>query len=69
MIPKRRGFFFPLQKKGETDMPRRKLEELNLLDDFLFGSMVTYPEIGEKFTRELLKTIFQKDFGKLYFFS
>ena len=46
-------------------MPRRKLEELNLLDDFLFGSMVTYPEIGEKFTKELLKTIFQKDFGKL----
>lgn len=46
-------------------MPRRKLEELNLLDDFLFGSMVTYPEIGEKFMRELLKVIFQRDFGKL----
>lgn len=46
-------------------MQRRKLEELNLLDDFLFGSMVTYPEIGEKFIREILKTIFRKDFGKL----
>lgn len=46
-------------------MARRKLEELNLLDDFLFGTMVTYPEIGEKFIRELLKVIFQKDFGNL----
>ena len=46
-------------------MARRKLEELNLLDDFLFGSMVTYPGIGEAFTRILLKIIFQRDFGKL----
>ena len=46
-------------------MPKRKLEELNLLDDFLFGSMVTYPEIGEKFIREILRTIFQRDFGRL----
>ena len=27
-------------------MQKRKLEELNLLDDFLFGSMVTFPGIG-----------------------
>ena len=46
-------------------MTRRKLEDLNLLDDFLFGSMVTYPEIGEKFVKELLKTIFGREFGKL----
>lgn len=46
-------------------MIRRKLEELNLLDDFLFGTMLTYPEIGEKFVRELLKTIFGREFGKL----
>ena len=46
-------------------MAKRKLEDLNLLDDFLFGSMVTHPEIGEKFVREFLKTIFGKDFGKL----
>lgn len=46
-------------------MQRRKLEELNLLDDFLFGSMVTYPEIGEKFIREILRIIFKRDFGKL----
>ncbi len=46
-------------------MPKRTLEELNLLDDFLFGSMVTYPEIGEAFIRELLKTIFGRKFGSL----
>ena len=46
-------------------MQRRKLENLNLLDDFLFGTMVTYPGIGEAFVRELLKIIFQKEFGPL----
>ena len=46
-------------------MAKRKLEDLNLLDDFLFGSMVTHPEVGERFVREILKTIFGKDFGKL----
>ena len=46
-------------------MQKRKLRDLNLLDDFLFNSMVTYPGIGEEFSRELLKIIFQKDLGKL----
>lgn len=46
-------------------MTRKRLEELNLLDDFLFGSMVTHPEIGEKFIRELLQIIFCRKFGKL----
>ena len=31
-------------------MQRRKLEELNLMDDFLFNAMLTHPETGEKFT-------------------
>lgn len=35
------------------------------MDDFLFGSMVTYPKIGEAFIRELLKTIFGREFGSL----
>lgn len=46
-------------------MYKRSVEEMNLLDDFLFGKMVTYPEIGEKFSRELLKVIINKDFTKL----
>lgn len=46
-------------------MTKRKLEDLNLLDDFLFNSVVNYPDIGEKFIRELLRVILGKDFGKL----
>ena len=46
-------------------MQRRKLEDLNLLDNFLFGTMVSYPVIGERFLRELLRIIFQKEFDKL----
>jgi predicted transposase/invertase (TIGR01784 family) len=52
-------------QKRRTCMQRRKLEDLNLLDDFLFTSMVTYPEIGEEFSRELLQIIFQRKFGRL----
>lgn len=44
---------------------KKKLGEMNLLDDFLFGSVVTYPEIGEQFVRILLKTIFGKKFKHL----
>ena len=43
----------------------RRLEELNLLDNFMFGTMVSYPTIGEQFLRELLKIIFQKEFDKI----
>jgi len=44
---------------------KKKLEELNLVDDFLFGAMLSYPEIGEKFARLLLETVFSRKFGKL----
>lgn len=43
----------------------RKLKDLNLVDDFLFGCMLSYPGIGEAFARELLETIFDRKFGKL----
>lgn len=43
----------------------RKLEELNLLDNFLFGSMVTHPEYGETFSRMLLQVILNRKLGKL----
>lgn len=46
-------------------MEKRKLKELNLIDNFLFGSVVSYPGIGEEFSRKLLKTIFQRDFEHL----
>ena len=44
---------------------RKKLKEMNLLDDFLFGSVVTYPEIGERFVSILLKTVFGRKFKHL----
>ena len=35
----------------------RKLQELNLLDDFLFGKLVTYPGMGEQFCGQLISVI------------
>ncbi len=49
---------------AEADVGK-KLAEMNLLDDFLFGSVVTYPEIGERFVKILLKTIFGREFKRL----
>lgn len=37
---------------------KKKLEEMNLLDDFLFGSLVTYPEVGERFVRKVVRIIY-----------
>ena len=44
---------------------RRRLEELNLLDNFLFGTMVTHPDYGEAFSRHLLRLILNREIGKL----
>lgn len=46
-------------------MERRKLEELNLLDDFLFQELVTRGEEGEQFCRTLLGTILGKEIGRV----
>lgn len=42
-------------KQAEEKAARKRLAEMGLLDDFLFGAMVTYPGIGEQFVRMLLK--------------
>lgn len=42
-------------------MKKRSLEELNVLDDFLFQEMVTRGEEGENFCRILLSTILGKN--------
>lgn len=52
-------------RTGETQAAGKTLEEMDLLDDFLFGSVVTYPEIGERFVRSMLKTILGKEFKHL----
>ena len=44
---------------------RRKLEELDLLDNFLFGMMVMHPEYGDKFSRQLLSLVLNRKIGKL----
>ncbi len=43
----------------------RKLEDLNLLDDFLFREMVASPIIGEEFCKILLRTILGKEVRKV----
>ncbi len=49
----------------ELQTGRKTLREMDLLDDFLFGTMVTYPEIGERFVKSILKTIFGREFKHL----
>ena len=46
-------------------MQKRKLEELSLMDDFLFNAMLTHPETGEKFTNKILKLLFNREFKNL----
>ena len=42
-------------------MQKKKLEDLNLLDDFLFGAVISHPNYGERFVRILIKIILDKD--------
>lgn len=44
---------------------KRKLEQLNLLDDFLFGSVLSYAGIGEEFCRKILKILLNVDVDRL----
>ncbi|MCD7957656.1 MAG: hypothetical protein LUG93_18295 [Lachnospiraceae bacterium] len=44
---------------------KKKLEELNLTDNFLFGSMVERKGTGEEFVRALLEVIFGRKFGEI----
>lgn len=46
-------------------MMKRKLEELNLMDDFLFQEMVSKEGIGEEFCRILLETILGRTIRKV----
>ena len=47
-------------------MAKRTLKELNLMDDFLFGTMMSYPGIGDEFGRTLLKIIFGREFERIH---
>ncbi|MDE6712614.1 MAG: hypothetical protein K2K20_02655 [Lachnospiraceae bacterium] len=52
-------------KAMEAQTAVKTLEDMNLLDDFLFGAVVAYPEIGERFVRSILKMIFGREFKHL----
>lgn len=53
------------QTVTKAQAARKALEEMNLLDDFLFGAVLSYPDVGEKIVRILLKTIFGREFKHL----
>ena len=44
---------------------RRELRDLNLIDDFLFGQIVSHPAFGEEFCKLLLGILLQREMGKL----
>ncbi len=54
-----------LPRERSACVRKRRLEDLNLLDDFLFNKIVSHPEYGEQFSRELLRVILGKNVGKL----
>ena len=61
------GIFSFLSAYAERtrNMAQKTLQNLNLLDDFLFGTLLSNEEFGEQFGRILLEIIFQKKFGRL----
>ena len=46
-------------------MAKKTIEQLNLLDNFLFGKMMCHPKIGKQFSRILVKIILGKDYTNL----
>lgn len=46
-------------------MQRKRLEDMNLLDDFLFNAVMTFPGIGERFCRLLLQVVLGREIGRL----
>ena len=44
---------------------RRELRDLNLIDDFLFGQIVSHPALGEESCKLLLGILLQREMGKL----
>ena len=46
-------------------MQMKKLEDLDLLNDFMFFKTLENKEVGERFGRVLLEIIFSRKFGKL----
>ena len=65
MTKKMQNVLENLPKKLKREYEKKPLEKMNLLDDFLFNAMVSYPEQGEEFVRKILKILFERDFTDL----
>lgn len=52
---------FFLWHTAERRQMKKKLEELNLLDDFLFGTLISHPIYGERFAKTLVATLLGRD--------
>lgn len=51
---------------GSFPVPqRRPLQSLNVIDDFMFTTMSTLPDVAEPFFRILLRTVFGRDFPEI----
>ena len=44
---------------------RRKLEELDLIDDFLMNGIANNEKVKEKFFKKLLSVLLEQDIGKV----
>ena len=48
-------------ENNNQNRKRKKLGDMNLLDNFLFTQIITSPQYGRWFARYLVKTLVQKD--------
>ena len=44
---------------------KRKLEDLNVLDDFMFSAAASDEEVGKEFCRTMLSVLLQKELGEI----
>ena len=60
------GFCGQRRNRMNNTYVKQKLDELHLIDDFLFFQMMNHPKYGPKFSRLLLRLILGRDVGKLH---
>ena len=44
---------------------RQRLEDLNVLDDFMLNAIANDPDVGEAFFREVLSVLLNRDIGEI----
>ncbi|MDO4284981.1 MAG: hypothetical protein Q4C60_06555, partial [Eubacteriales bacterium] len=58
-----------MKTKAKKETHFKRLQDLNLMDDFLFHVMTTRKETGEEFCRILLKMILKREVGTIRIMS